>query len=43
MTAIGKALSRATYELGRASDTPRLDAELLMAEALHIDRDKLIL
>jgi release factor glutamine methyltransferase len=29
--------------LGRISDTPRLDAELLMAEALHIDRDKLIL
>ena len=25
------------------SDTARLDAELLMAEALHIDRDKLIL
>ena len=43
MTAIAKALSRATNELGRASDTPRLDAELLMAEALHIDRDKLIL
>ena len=36
-------MSRATNELGRASDTPRLDAELLMAEALHIDRDKLIL
>jgi release factor glutamine methyltransferase len=43
VTAIAKALSRATNELGRASDTPRLDAELLMAEALHIDRDKLIL
>ena len=43
MTAIAKALSRATNELGRASDTPRLDAELLMAEALHIDRDRLIL
>ena len=43
MTAIAKALSRATNELSRASDTPRLDAELLMAEALHIDRDKLIL
>ena len=27
----------------RASDTARLDAELLMAEALHIDRDRLIL
>jgi release factor glutamine methyltransferase len=43
VTAIAKALSRATNELGRVSDTPRLDAELLMAEALHIDRDKLIL
>ena len=43
MTAIDKALSRATNELGPVSDTPRLDAELLMAEALHIDRDKLIL
>jgi release factor glutamine methyltransferase len=43
VTAIDKALSRATNELGRISDTPRLDAELLMAEALHIDRDKLIL
>jgi release factor glutamine methyltransferase len=43
VTAIAKALSRATNELGRASDTPRLDAELLMAEALHIDRDRLIL
>jgi len=43
VTPIAKALSRATNELGRVSDTPRLDAELLMAEALHIDRDKLIL
>lgn len=42
MTAITRALSRATNELG-GSDTPRLDAELLMAEALHIDRDRLIL
>ncbi|MCH8616752.1 peptide chain release factor N(5)-glutamine methyltransferase [Sphingomonas sp. SM33] len=43
MTTIPRALSRATNEIGRVSDTPRLDAELLMAEALHIDRDKLIL
>ena len=43
MTTIPRALSRATNELGRVSNTPRLDAELLMAEALHIDRDKLIL
>ena len=43
MTTIPRALSRATNELAQVSDTPRLDAELLMAEALHIDRDKLIL
>jgi len=43
VTRISKALSRATNEIGRISDTPRLDAELLMAEALHIDRDRLIL
>ena len=29
--------------LSDSSDTARLDSELLMAEALHIDRDKLIL
>src|SRR4051812_13098953 len=40
---IPRALDRATNELGQVSDTPRLDAELLMAESLHIDRDKLIL
>ncbi|NUT00027.1 MAG: peptide chain release factor N(5)-glutamine methyltransferase [Sphingomonas sp.] len=43
MTTIPRALSRATNELDRTSDTPRLDAELLMAEALDIDRDRLIL
>ena len=43
MTSIARALSRATNQIGRISDTPRLDAELLMAEALHIDRDRLIL
>jgi release factor glutamine methyltransferase len=43
VTTIPRALSRATNELDAVSDTPRLDAELLMAEALHIDRDKLIL
>jgi release factor glutamine methyltransferase len=43
VTHIARALSRATNQIGRISDTPRLDAELLMAEALHIDRDKLIL
>ena len=29
--------------LSKSSDTARLDSELLMAEALHIDRDKLLL
>lgn len=43
MTAISRALSRATEQLGRTSDTPRLDAELLMASALGIGRDRLIL
>jgi release factor glutamine methyltransferase len=40
---IARALGEATYRLGATSDTARLDAELLMAEALHIDRDRLIL
>lgn len=43
MTSIPRALGRATEELSRASDTPRLDAELLMAAALGIGRDRLIL
>lgn len=43
MSTIDRSLGRATNELGTVSDTPRLDAELLMAEALHIDRDTLIL
>jgi release factor glutamine methyltransferase len=38
-----KALADATRQLSETSDTPRLDAELLMAEALHIDRDELLL
>jgi release factor glutamine methyltransferase len=41
--AIARALDDATHQLRKTSDTPRLDAELLMAEALHIDRDRLIL
>jgi len=41
--AIARALDDATHQLSKTSDTPRLDAELLMAEALHIDRDRLIL
>jgi release factor glutamine methyltransferase len=40
---IARALADATRQLEHSSDTSRLDAELLMAEALHIDRDKLIL
>jgi release factor glutamine methyltransferase len=41
--AIARALADAARQLETTSDTERLDAELLMAEALHIDRDKLIL
>jgi release factor glutamine methyltransferase len=40
---IARALDESTRQLSETSDTPRLDAELLMAEALHIDRDRLIL
>jgi release factor glutamine methyltransferase len=41
--AIVRALAEGARKLGKSSDTARLDAELLMAEALHIDRDRLIL
>jgi len=40
---IARALADAARQLEVNSDTARLDSELLMAEALHIDRDKLIL
>lgn len=43
MTAISRALSRATEQLRKASDTPRLDAEVLMSAALGITRDRLLL
>ena len=43
MTAISRAMSRATQQLTAISDTPRLDAELLMAHALDIERDTLLL
>ena len=43
MTAISRALGRATEQLSKTSDTPRLDAELLMAAALSISRDRLLL
>jgi len=40
---IARALADAARQLSNTSDTARLDSELLMAEALHIDRDRLIL
>ena len=43
MKPIARALDDAARQLSATSDTSRLDAELLMAEALHIDRDRLIL
>ena len=43
MSRLARALARATAQLGRTSDTPRLDAEVLMAAALGIGRDRLIL
>ena len=43
MKAISRALADAARQLEPTSDTARLDAELLMAEALHIDRDRLLL
>lgn len=43
MKAITRALAEAARQLGPTSDTARLDAELLMAAALHIDRDRLLL
>ncbi len=42
MKAISRALADAARQLD-TSDTARLDAELLMAEALNIDRDRLLL
>ncbi len=43
MKHITRALADAARQLSPTSDTARLDSELLMAEALHIDRDRLIL
>jgi release factor glutamine methyltransferase len=40
---IARALADAARQLDSGSDTARLDSELLMAEALNIDRDRLIL
>lgn len=43
MKPVHRAMDDATRQLNKTSDTARLDSELLMAEALHIDRDKLLL
>lgn len=43
MKAISRALADAARQLAATSDTARLDAELLLAEALGIDRDRLLL
>lgn len=43
MTRVARALARATEQLSATSDTPRLDSELLMAAALGVGRDRLIL
>jgi release factor glutamine methyltransferase len=43
VTRIARALARATETLSHSSNTPRLDAELLMAFCLDIGRDKLLL
>ncbi|MGN6059223.1 MAG: peptide chain release factor N(5)-glutamine methyltransferase [Sphingomicrobium sp.] len=43
MKPINRALADAARQLEQSSDTARLDSELLMAEALHIDRDRLLL
>src|SRR6476661_7934285 len=40
---VRSALAMATARLAAASDTPRLDAELLMAHVLGISREKLLL
>jgi release factor glutamine methyltransferase len=40
---VGCALAEATSRLSATSDTPRLDAELLMAHALGIEREALLL
>ena len=43
MSQVSRALGRATQLLSATSDTPRLDAELLMAAALDLSRDRLLL
>lgn len=43
MTALAEALARAAQKLAATSGTPRLDAELLMAHAIGITRESLLL
>ena len=43
MTGIARALARGADRLKQVSDTPRLDSELLMAHALGVERDRLLL
>jgi release factor glutamine methyltransferase len=43
MNDLATALAQATQSLSATSDTPRLDAELLMAHALSIDRSTMLL
>ena len=43
MRPVERAVTEAARQLGGISDTPRLDAELLMAQALGIERDGLLL
>ena len=43
MKPVERALHDAVRRLPPCTDTPRLDAELLMAHALGIERDRLIL
>lgn len=43
MKPIARALADAARQLSGTSDSARLDAELLMAESLNIDRDRLLL
>lgn len=40
---VHEALARAAAQLQRTSDSPRLDAELLMAHALDVEREQLLL
>lgn len=43
MKPISRALADAARQLSASGDTARLDAELLLADAFHMDRDRLIL